>query len=111
MATVDVPWDWLVFKIEAYQYIVKVTKFELPTAYCFSTAEGRTSLWADSPLPTCLGLKSLLNHSENSPKWGYIMIMPLDKSWSASHFKKTDYILLFKKREILILFTEITESA
>ena len=40
MATVDVPWDWFVFRIQAYQYIVKVTKFELPTAYRFSTEEG-----------------------------------------------------------------------
>ena len=40
--------------------MVKVTKFELPTVYRFSTADGRTSLWADSapPLspPACLGL-------------------------------------------------------
>ena len=46
MATADVPWDWLAFRIEAYYYIVKVTKFELNTAYRFSTAEGRTILWA-----------------------------------------------------------------
>ena len=46
MATVDVRWDWFMFKMKAYQYIVKVTKFELPAAYCFSRAEGRTSLWA-----------------------------------------------------------------
>ena len=51
MATEDVPWDWLVFRMKAYQYIVKVTKFELPTAYRFSTAEGRTSLYADSTPP------------------------------------------------------------
>ena len=59
MTTVDVPWDWLVFRIQAY-YIVKVRKFQLPIAYHFSTAEGRTSPWADSaptPPPACLGLK------------------------------------------------------
>ena len=27
---VDVTWDWFVFKINAYWYIVKVTKFEVP---------------------------------------------------------------------------------
>ena len=31
--------------------MVKVRKFQLPTAYRFSTAEGRTSLWADSAPP------------------------------------------------------------
>ena len=48
MAIADVRWEWLVFKMKAYKYIIKVTKFELPTAYRFGTAEGRTSLWADS---------------------------------------------------------------
>ena len=38
METADVPWDWFVFKMKAYQYIVKVTKFEVPLAYRFSTA-------------------------------------------------------------------------
>ena len=51
MATVDVPSDGFVCRIEAYYYKVKVTKFELPTAYRFSTAEGRTRLWADSTPP------------------------------------------------------------
>ena len=51
MGTVDVPWDWFVFRIQAYYYMVKVRKFQLPTAYRFSTSEGRTSLWADSALP------------------------------------------------------------
>ena len=32
MAAVDVPWDWFVFRIKAYLYTVKFTKFELPTA-------------------------------------------------------------------------------
>ena len=49
MATVDDPWDWFVLKMKAYQYIVKVAKFDLKTAYRFSTAKGRTSLWIDSP--------------------------------------------------------------
>ena len=54
--------------MKAYQYIVKVTKFELPTAYRFITAEGRTSLWTDSAPPpphlACLGLRcnSQLTH-------------------------------------------------
>ena len=48
MATVDVPWDWFALRMKAYQYIVKVRKFQLHTAYLLSTAEGRTSLWADS---------------------------------------------------------------
>ena len=42
MATVDVPWDWIVFKIQAYQYIVKVTKFVLPTQYLpFQQSRGK----------------------------------------------------------------------
>ena len=61
MATVDVPWDWFVFKMKAYQYIVQVTKFELSTAYRFSTAEGRTSLWTDSTPPPP-GLFRVLEH-------------------------------------------------
>ena len=111
MATVDVPWDWFVFRIETYQYIVKVTKFELPTAYHFSKAEGRTSLWADSPPPpACLELKSLLNYLENSPSWGYITIIPQDKSRSPSHCEVTNYILLFLKKRV-VKSCEITESA
>ena len=51
MATVEVPWEWFVFRINDFKYIVKVTKFQLPTAYRFSTAEGRPSLWADSTPP------------------------------------------------------------
>ena len=57
MATVDVPWDWFVFRMKAYWYIVKVTKFERPTAYRFSTAERRSRLWVDSPNAACLGLR------------------------------------------------------
>ena len=61
MATVDVPWEWFVFRMRAYLYIVKVTKFEFSTGYCFSTADGRTRLRADAalpppPPPACLGL-------------------------------------------------------
>ena len=49
MAAVDVPCDWFVFKMITYYYILKVIKFEpRPTAYCFNTAEGRTSLLVDS---------------------------------------------------------------
>ena len=46
MITMDAQFYWFVFEIDAYQYIVKVTKFELLTAYRFSSAEGRTRLWA-----------------------------------------------------------------
>ena len=35
---------WFVYKMKAYQYFIKVTKFDLPTACRFSRAEGRTSL-------------------------------------------------------------------
>ena len=55
MATVDVPWDWFVFRIQAD--IVKVTKLELPTDYHFSTAEERTSLWVDSTPPHLFRVK------------------------------------------------------
>ena len=54
--------------IYIYSYIVKFTKFELPTAYSFSTAEGRTSLWADSvPPPACLGLTHFLPGTTSGP--------------------------------------------
>ena len=46
--------QWMSYGTGLYselKYMVKVTKFEPPTAYRFSTAEGRTSLFADSPLP------------------------------------------------------------
>ena len=68
MGTVDVPWDWVVFKIQAYQYIVKVTKFELPTqCFRFSKAEGRPSLWADSaPSPGLFGVK--ISHAKKKLK-------------------------------------------
>ena len=58
MATVDVPWDWFVFKMKAYQYIVKIAKFDLATAYHFITGEGKHSLWVDSAPLACLGLMS-----------------------------------------------------
>ena len=48
MATVDVPWDWFVFKVKAYYHMVKVKKIQLPAAHRFGTAEVRTSLSADS---------------------------------------------------------------
>ena len=38
--------------------MLKVTKFQLPTLYHLSTAEGKPSQWEDSTLPVCLlGLK------------------------------------------------------
>ena len=55
MATVNVPWDWFVFKMKAYWYIAKVTKIEVPTAYHFSTVKnqsvGRFRLPPPRPLP------------------------------------------------------------
>ena len=60
MATVDVPRDWFVFELKAHWYIVKVTMFELPTTYCFSTAEGKTILWVGSAPLACLGLRKVL---------------------------------------------------
>ena len=66
MATMEVPWDWFVFKMKAYYYIVKVTKFALCTVYRFSTAEGRSSLWADST--PCLFRVKLF--SASTVTWG-----------------------------------------
>ena len=45
IATVDAPWDLFVLKIKAYQYILKVTKFQLPSAYCSSKAEEDLTRW------------------------------------------------------------------
>ena len=58
MATVDVPWDWFVFRMKAYWHVVKVAKFELLAVYRFRTAEGRSSLWAHSA-PRLLGLSNM----------------------------------------------------
>ena len=38
-------------KTKAYKFILKVKKFQLPTVYSFSTAEGETWLWVDSAPP------------------------------------------------------------
>ena len=58
METVGVPRDSYVLKTKAYKFILKVRKFQLPTVYSFSTAEGETWLWVDSDPPPCLiGLK------------------------------------------------------
>ena len=35
-------------KAKSYKFILKVRKFQLPTVYSFSTAEGETWLWVDS---------------------------------------------------------------
>ena len=43
--------DLYVFKLKAYKIILKVRKFQLPTYYRFSTAEGEIWLWVDSPPP------------------------------------------------------------
>ena len=40
MATLSVRLDLHVFKFKAYKIILKVRKFQLPTYYRFSTAEG-----------------------------------------------------------------------
>ena len=37
--------------MKAYKYIVKVTKFQLPTTYRFSTAEGRPACGQIPPPP------------------------------------------------------------
>ena len=75
--------------------LVKVTKFEPHTAYRFSTAEGRPSMWADPK--GLFTVKDFIKLLGNSPNWDYITIMPLDKSRSVSHLKITNYILLKKK--------------
>ena len=72
MATVDVPWYWFVFKTKAYQYMVKVTKFELPTVYRFSTAEGRPSLWVDSAPPPGLFRVNVSAQEREDPACGWI---------------------------------------
>ena len=38
-------------KMRGYKFILKVTKFQLPTVYRFSKAEGTTWLWTDSAFP------------------------------------------------------------
>ena len=51
MATLSVRPDLYVLKLKAYKIILKVRKFQLPTYYRFSTAEGEISLWVDSSPP------------------------------------------------------------
>ena len=51
-------------KTKAYKFILKVRKFQLPTVYSFSTAEGETWLWVDSA--PC-GLNSVNNSRTASP--------------------------------------------
>ena len=36
------------FETKAYKFKLKVRKFQLPTIYSFSAAEGETWLWVDS---------------------------------------------------------------
>ena len=48
------------FKLKAYKIILKVRKFQLPTYYHFSTAEGRIWLWVDSPPPQLNKIKGAL---------------------------------------------------
>ena len=58
-STIALPWQqWISYGTVCIQiesllkaYLVKVRKFQLPTAYSFSSAEGRTSLRADCPPP------------------------------------------------------------
>ena len=38
-------------KTKAYKFILNVRKFQLPTVYSFSTAEGETWLWVESAPP------------------------------------------------------------
>ena len=49
-----------VFKLKAYKIILKVRKFQLPTYYRFSTAEGGIWLWVDSALPRLNRFKGAL---------------------------------------------------
>ena len=65
-STIMLPWQqWMshetkcVFKTKAYEFILKVKKFQLPTVYRFSTAEGTTWLWMDSAPP---GLNRVKSH-------------------------------------------------
>ena len=54
--------------MKAHKYIVKVTKFQRPTVYCFGTAEGRPSFWVDSTHPPAGLLKvKLLKTANLSP--------------------------------------------
>ena len=45
-------------KMKAYEFILKVTTFQLPTVYRFSTADGKTLLWMDSATPGLIRVKS-----------------------------------------------------
>ena len=38
-------------EVKAYKFMLKVTKFQLPTICRFSTTEGKTWLWVDSTPP------------------------------------------------------------
>ena len=69
-STIALPWQqWmshgtgLYSEFKPISIYMKVTKFELPTAYCFSTARRKNQPvggFPPPPLPACLGLKSYL---------------------------------------------------
>ena len=65
MATVDAPWDKLVFKIKTYKYTLKVAKFHLPATYHFrKQREKQVCRWIPPPPP---GLFRALNNYARFP--------------------------------------------
>ena len=56
MATLNVRLDLYVFKLKAYKVLLKVRKFQLPTYYRFSTAEGKYNCGWIPPPPGLIGL-------------------------------------------------------
>ena len=79
--------------MNAYKFILKVTKFQLPIVYRFSTAEGITWLWMDSapppPSPDLLGLTTLLRYLCEKQTEPFPKRQTLEGQMQLSHIKNS----------------------
>ena len=66
-------------KTKAYKFLPKVRKFQLPTVYSFSTAEGETRLWVDSAPPS--GLNRVKPHFASQTSWLHFELLPWQQNY------------------------------
>ena len=69
------------FKLKAYKIILKVRKFQLPTYYWFSTAEGEIWMWVNAAPPGLNKVKlkflknvliSQFSRTAMAPEWSFL---------------------------------------